>query len=389
MNNPNNSDVQQSEDASATLSALLNAAVDAMIIIDHKGTIELFNEAAETMFCYEAGSVLGKNVKILMPDPYHSEHDQYLQHYKRTNEKRIIGKGREVKARKSSGEIFPIELSVGEVKGASHKQFVGIIRDITNMVKAREDAIKNRVLLDHATRLSNMGEMAAGIAHEINQPLTAIVSYAQACVNMLGQKASNQPAELPTEKIIGVLNKLSKQARRASEVTDQIRTFVKQQKTQRETVDLNSLIKETVELAKVDSRLNFHGVELHLNCEPKPVINADPTQIQQVLLNLIRNATDAMESQLNEPVCICSKWLDHQSIEVSVCDTGCGVNEANQSCLFDPFFSTKDAGMGMGLPISRSIMLAHGGDLKYRQGVPKGSVFVFSLLAEEIQLNNI
>jgi two-component system sensor kinase FixL len=202
---------------------------------------------------------------------------------------------------------------------------------------------------------------------------------------MLEQNASSNQSEFPVEKIVKVLKKISQQARRAGEVTDQIRTFVKQQKPQRESVDLNLLIEETVDLAKVDTRLDYHGVKLQLSIEPIPLIQADPAQIKQVLLNLIRNAIDAMEDQPNEPVCIYSRWLEQQNIEVSVSDTGRGVSESNQDRLFDPFFSTKDAGMGMGLPISQSIIVAHGGVLKHCHAFPKGSVFAFSLPAKPTQ----
>lgn len=395
MENPDKSFIQQylksdsivetNQDANAKLNALLNAAVDAIIIINHQGTIELFNAAAERMFGYKAESVHGQNIKILMPEGYQEKHDQYLSHYMQTNEKRIIGKGREVEACKSDGEKFPIELSVGEVEQSSHKQFVGIIRDISEQVKARKDAIKNRERLAHVSRLSTMGEMAAGIAHEINQPLTAVASYAQACINLIEHHVETLPPEFPIEKISSVLIKISEQARRASQVTDQIRTFVKQQKTHREALDLNHLIQETVELANVDTRLDYHGVKLNLTMEPKPQIQADPGQIQQVLLNLIRNAIDAMAEQLNEPVCISSRWLDQQYIEVSVSDMGRGVLEENIENLFDPFFSTKDAGMGMGLPISQSILVTHGGDLNYSQGKPNGSVFSFFLPATPLK----
>lgn len=383
MENPNNSVVQESEDASAKLSALLNAAVDAMIIIDHQGTIELFNAAAERMFCYKAASVLGENVKILMPDPYQSKHDQYLQHYMQTNEKRIIGKGREVKACKSNGEIFPIELSVGEVEDSSHTQFVGIIRDISDQVKIRSEAINNRERLAHVTRLSTMGEMAAGIAHEINQPLTAITSYAHASLNMLEAcKELDAENALRQQKILGTLQKISDQAMRAGEVIRRLRAFVKQRKVKREQVDLNTLIQETVELAKVDTRLLDHGISLNLTSDPEPLLNVDPVQVQQVLFNLIRNAIDAMEEQLNEPVIIHTRWLDKSYVEVSVTDTGHGVHEDDQNNLFDPFFSTKDAGMGMGLPISQSIIVAHGGELRHCHGVPRGSIFAFTLPAK-------
>jgi two-component system sensor kinase FixL len=369
-----------SQDANAKLSALLDAAVDAIIIIDHKGNIELFNAAAEGMFGYQSAEVVGNNVKMLMPDPYQSEHDQYLANYMQTNKARIIGIGREVKARKSNGEIFPIELSVGEVQESSHKQFVGIIRDITEQVKAHSDAILSRERLAHVNRLSTMGEMAAGIAHEINQPLTAVSSYAQACKNLLRRERNNATELDPlNKKLVDTLEKISQQAQRAAEVIRRLRAFVKKRIAQRELVYLNELIKDTIDLAKVDTRLLDHGIQLNLTTEPEPQLNIDPIQIQQVMLNLIRNAIDAMEEQPTKSVQIQTRWLDPHFIEVVVSDTGSGVNAEHKDTLFKPFFTTKTGGMGMGLPISQSIIQSHGGILVHRPGKPKGSVFIFTL----------
>lgn len=386
---PNNNPIEAGDqpiiDANAKLNALLNATVDAIIIINHLGIIELFNLAAERMFGYDAASVVGKNVKVLMPEPYQKEHDHYLAHYMHTKEKRIIGIGREIKAQKRNGEIFPIELSVGEVKEASHKQFVGIIRDISEQIQARSEAINNRERLAHVTRLTTMGEMAAGIAHEINQPLSAITSYAHASRNML-RSCSELDSEnhARQQKILSTLEKISDQAIRAGEVISRLRDFVKQKKEQRAPVDLNWLIYETVKLAEVDTRLLDHGIELQLTNTPEAQINADSIQVQQVLFNLIRNAIDAMENQLNEPVCIRTRWLDKETIEVSVSDTGQGVSEENRSKLFEPFYSTKENGMGIGLSISHSIIVAHGGDLRHCHGVSKGSTFAFTLPASAI-----
>ena len=373
------------EDANAKLSALLNAAVDAIIIIDHVGNVELFNAAAEGMFGYQSTEVVGNNVKMLMPEPYQGSHDQYLHNYMHTHQARIIGIGREVKARKKNGDIFPIELSVGEVKDSSHKQFVGIIRDISERIKAHSDAVLNRERLAHVTRLSTMGEMAAGIAHEINQPLSAVSSYAQACKNMLNQSnTSSSAVDFQQKKLSDTLEKISNQALRAGEVIRRLRAFVKKRNAQRELVDLNGLIEETIELAKVDTRLLEHGIILHLNIEPKPQLMIDPIQIQQVLFNLIRNAIDAMKEQPTEAVHIHSRWLDQQFIEVAVSDPGHGVSSKNQESIFHPFFTTKTTGMGMGLPICQSIIHSHGGELRHSPGAVTGSVFTFTLPAKPI-----
>ncbi|WP_240919831.1 PAS domain S-box protein [Paraglaciecola sp. 20A4] len=380
---------QEITDANAQLKALLNAAVDAIIIIDHLGCIELFNAAAQKMFGYPSSEVVGNNIRMLMPEPYRREHDKYLSNYMETKNAKIIGTGREVKACKKNGEIFPIELSVGEVLESSHKQFVGIIRDISEQVKARSDAIANRERLAHVTRLSTMGEMAAGIAHEINQPLSAISSYAQACKNML-ERSSNVPDTIAQQQKLSItLEKISSQARRAGEVIRRLRGFVKKRTAEREYVDLNVLIKDSIELAKVDTRLLDHGISLSLTASPAPLLLIDEIQIQQVLFNLIRNAIDAMEDQPTDQVNISSKWIDAQYIEVSVTDTGYGVSKENLVHLFHPFFTTKETGMGMGLPICQSIIQSHGGELRHRAGIDKGSVFSFTLPAKSIVKNKL
>ncbi|QHJ10260.1 Sensor protein FixL [Paraglaciecola mesophila] len=383
MTNPINrlSSTQSAIDANAQLNALLDAAVDAMIIIDHKGAIELFNTAAQRMFGYSIEEVIGQNVKILMPAPYQEEHDTYLNNYIKTNEAKIIGIGREVKACKKDGKVFPIELSVGEVKDSSRKQFVGIIRDISEQVKARSDAIASREKLAHVTRLSTMGEMAAGIAHEINQPLSAVSSYAQACKNMLlRSKSVVNPAE--QQRLTDTLEKISHQALRAGEVIRRLRAFVKKRNSERDYVDFNALIEETIDLAKVDTRLLDHGVEVTLNSSPAPFLMIDQIQIQQVLFNLIRNAIDAMEEQPTDPVMIETRWLNEQYLEISVTDTGYGISTQNAERLFHPFFTTKTSGMGMGLPICQSIIQSHGGELKHKPNHPKGSIFSFTLPAK-------
>lgn len=371
-----------SNDANAQLNALLNATIDGIIIIDHRGNIELFNAAAESMFGYEASTVIGQNINILMPDPYASEHNGYLQHYVDSGEKHIIGQGREVKARKKSGEIFPIDLSVGEVQQSSHKQFVGIIRDISKQVQARSEAIAIRERLAHVTRLTTMGELVAGIAHEINQPLTAISSYSQACKNMLNRATDADITPSFNANISNGLDKITNQALRAGEVISRLRGFVKTRKVLREPIQLNRLIEETIELAKVDTRLLEHGITLHLTTEPEPELTIDPIQVQQVLFNLIHNAIDAMEDLRNEPILIRSRWITEEVIEVAVIDGGQGVPKDSIKALFDPFFSTKDNGMGMGLTISQSIIVAHGGKLKHCRGIPNGSIFAFELPAK-------
>jgi two-component system sensor kinase FixL len=372
------------KDANARLNALLDAAVDALIIIDGIGNIELFNTAAQKMFLYSSQEVVGKNIKLLMPNPYRDEHDKYISSYLTSGESKIIGKGRKVRGKKSNGQEFPIFLSVGEVKESSHTQFVGIIRDISEQEHDRVEAQESRDRLSHASRLSSMGELAAGIAHEMNQPLSAISSYAQASKRLLQSNTAENK-----EKVVSALDKICGQAIRASEVITRLRTFVKKRVAQREAVDLNKLILETVNLAKVDTRILDHEVLLELDNINNPQLSADPVQIQQVLLNLIRNGIDSMESLKGSPLRIRSHWLSDQLIEVSVIDCGLGMDEETSNGIFTPFFTTKESGMGMGLPVSQNIIHAHGGRINFAPNQPSGCIFSFSLPASIINIVEI
>ncbi|WP_338047276.1 PAS domain S-box protein [Paraglaciecola marina] len=367
-------------DTNAQFLALLDAAVDAMIVIDHLGSIEVFNHAAERMFGYQATEVIGENVRVLMPQPYQDAHDGYLEHFNHTRQARIIGIGREVKAQKRSGEIFPIELSVGEVKKSSHPQFVGIIRDISDRMKVQADLNESRERLAQFTRLSTMGEMAAGIAHEINQPLTAITSYSQACRNFIEQyqPKSDDPSLV---KVKATLDKISAQTHRASEVISRLRNFVKKGQVIRTTVNLSSLIKNTLNLAEIDTRILEHGIKLKLSNDPRPMVNIDDIQIQQVLFNLINNAIDSLQGRPSAAIQISTHWAGEKNIEVSVKDFGVGISKEQESSLFLPFFTTKASGMGVGLSISQTIIEAHGGKLTYLKGEPFGSIFTFTLPA--------
>jgi two-component system sensor kinase FixL len=371
------------QDANARLIAILDAAVDALVIIDGKGNIELFNAAAQKMFLYSKQDIFGKNVKLLMPTAYSNKHDEYLASYLTSGEPKIIGKGRKMKGIKSNGEEFPIFLSIGEVKESSHIQFVGIIRDISEQERDKKEAQESRERLSHASRLSSMGELAAGIAHEMNQPLSAITSYSQASKRLLLATQNNE------EKVVAALDKICNQAIRASEVINRLRKFVKKRIAQREPVDLNGLILETVNLAKVDTRILDHQIIVELHQHTQPKLLADPVQIQQVLLNLIRNGIDAMEHIKGAPLRIKSKWLSDELVEVSVVDCGHGMDEEVSNAIFTPFMTTKETGMGMGLTVSQTIIHAHGGNIYYVASQSTGCIFSFSLPATVIKQENI
>ena len=231
------------------LRALLDAAVDAIVVIDAAGHIESFNRAAEKLFGFTAAEALGRNVSMLMPEPDRSAHDGYLKRYLATGEARIIGIGRMVQAQRRDGTLFPASLSVGRVAGVEPPRFVGFIHDLTAQVAAETEVIQARERLTHVARLSTMGEMAAGLAHEINQPLAAIATYAQACQHLLSQDAAGN-----TDEIRDSLAQINRQALRAGEVIRRLRTFVSNREVRRERVDCNRLLEDLATLDTSQAR---------------------------------------------------------------------------------------------------------------------------------------
>jgi two-component system sensor kinase FixL len=484
--------------------ALLDAAVDAIIVIDHQGLIEEFSLAAERTFGYRAEEVIGKNVSVLMPEPFRGEHDRYMDHYAQTGEARIIGVGREVRGRRKDGSSFPCDLAVGRVSGVAPPRFVGIIRDITQRKLAEEQLrrseselrlaqelanlgnyvvhldgsepdyfspqlyrilgnevgseivqlsdyldqwvhpadvdklrgafhdmdetqgsldVEYRVLLrdgstkhlhhiaqtvcdadgrtakhigtmhdvtdrrhaedearqlqerlTHFARLSTMGEMAAGLAHEINQPLSAIATYAQASQRML-KMPDHDPAD-----VLAALQQINLQALRAGEVIRRLRNFVKNREVTREPVDCARLLEDLRTLAETDARL--HNVWLRIESEGElPTVYADPIQLQQVILNLVRNAIDAMADvpEHRREVVLSTRETEDGDVEITVADHGTGLAPEATEHLFNAFFTTKAGGTGLGLAISRSIVRAHGGRLWHTPNEGSGARFHFTL----------
>jgi|GEM_PF-694711 len=501
-------DVTQLEESKTALArseaqakAVLDTAVEAIVTIDNTGRIHSFNRAAETMFGYGADEVLGENVKLLMPESYRREHDDYIRHYLDTGEQKIIGVGREVTGRRKDGRTFPIELAVSEVLIHGERTFTGIIRDIserkeaeealrqsheqlqttfqnapigivtfrpgerflsanrafcdisgyseaelrgltlkalthpddwtvterlaqqaqagkidhysyekryirkdgesvhvavrnavthdragrpdlvigqvedlTQQRRAEQEASVHRERLAHVGRLSTLGEMAAGIAHEVNQPLTAISLYAQSCLRLLQADRPN------LVKFGEALSKLNQQALRAGKILEQLQQLVRRRESQKELTDCNRLIRGIVNLADTEAHLHNIAVSLELAAE-LPDIYCDPVQIQQVTLNLLRNGMQAMQTANSSDSTIVVRTALNGSEEVliSVVDRGTGVPKAMQQTLFEPFSTDKESGMGVGLAICRSIIESHGGELGFYNNPDRGATFFFTL----------
>ncbi len=353
---------------------ILDAVVDAILTIDARGHIQSVNEATMRQFGYTESELVGSPLSMLMPEPYRAAHQQFVDNYIASGEAKIIGIGRELEARAKDGRIFPIYLAVSEIQTENGTYFAGIIRDLSAEKAAEAAMLEQRERLSQVARLSTMGEMTASIAHEINQPLTAISMYAQACVKLL------QMDNLDRQKLVDALTKLNRQALRAGAVIERIQRFVRQEDGERQLVDINALVKDLSHLAAGDARL--HGIELRFDlAQGLPNVYCDPIQVQQVALNLIRNAIDAMHEigcSNGHVLEIGTRLLDG-AVEVTVVDCGTGVAEEHMDLVFSAFHTTKQDGMGMGLSICRSIIEDHGGELNFRNNDACGCTFYFRL----------
>lgn len=363
------------------LQALLDACVDAVVIIDHRGVINTFNQAACSMFGYSAAEIIGGNVNRLMPEPDHSQHDRYIGRYLETSEPHVIGIGREVIACRRDGSQFPASLTIGRIGGPGPARFVGFLHDLSGRRAQEEqrrtahEAVREaRERLTHVARLSTMGEMTTGLAHEINQPLTAIAMYAQAAERFATQGTPD------LDEVVGALRQISAQALRAGEIIKRLRALVRNQQTHEELLDLNAVVRELAVLAESDARANDVRLAIELN-PALPRVLGDTIQLQQVMLNLVRNAIEAVQTDGSERIVTLRTAVSGSGVEMSVSDLGPGLDPAIRDRLFEAFATTKPQGTGLGLAISRSIIENHGGQLAWRPNQPRGSCFHFRLPA--------
>lgn len=358
----------------ARLLSVLNTAVDGIVVIDEMGRILMFNKACETLFGRPASEVVGRNVSIIMPADYAAEHDRYLSNYRSTGERRIIGIGREVRGRHSDGTVFPVELSVGEAKTPAGRQFIGIIRDLRQRKATEERLNQLQAQLVHMARINAMDEMGAAIAHEINQPLTAVMLYLQAVRRRLGSRADVDATALD------VLDRAVKEAERAGSIIQRMRQMVEKRDPHRTPADLGALIGEALDLTLVGITATNVDVRRHIQPD-MPRVEIDVVQIQQVIVNLIRNAVEAVRDRGERWIAISARIESDQAI-VEVTDSGPGIPPDSVRTLFKAFSTTKRTGLGLGLAISRSIAQNHGGDLSVEAGggdTGRGARFRLSL----------
>ena len=367
----------RARDREARLQSILETVPDAIITIDERGAIESFSSAAERLFGYSADEIVGRNVNTLMPSPYHERHDGDLARYTATGERRIIGIGRVVVGKRKDGNTFPMELAVGEAIIGGTRLFTGFVRDITERQENQKRLQELQAELTHVCRLNAMGQMGAALAHELNQPLTAIVNYMQACRRLLQTQIGTIPP-----RVDEAIEKAAAQAARASEIIRRLRQFVGKGENERRLEDLNNVVEEASALALVGAK--EQGVRVMVELAPDlPRIALDRIQIQQVVLNLVRNAIEAMSAAEERLLTIGTRKDAKQGVgylaEVKISDTGSGLAPAVLGQLFQPFVTTKAGGMGVGLSICRSIVDAHGGRIWAEPNPRGGTSFTFTL----------
>jgi two-component system sensor kinase FixL len=359
----------------AHLQSILDTVPEAMIVIDERGTMQYFSSAAERLFGYVPADAIGQNVKILMPSPYRESHDGYLERYLTTGERRIIGIGRVVVGQRKDGSTFPMELAVGEMKSGARRFFTGFIRDLTERQKTEARLQELQSELVHISRLTAMGEMASTLAHELNQPLSAISNYLKGSRRVLDGMPDERTALLRD-----ALDKAADQAIRAGQIIRRLRDFVARGESERRVESIAKLVEEASALALVG--VKDRGIRVQFRFDPSvDLVLADRVQVQQVLLNLIRNAMDAMEHAATRDLVVSVSPAEDNQVEISVADTGSGIDPEVARQLFQPFVTSKRHGMGVGLSISRTIVEAHGGQIWVEPNPAGGTIFHFTLAA--------
>ena len=382
-------DVTQDEADAAAIEAremhlhsILATVPDAMIVIDEHGVIQSFSSAAQTLFGYQEAEVVGRNVAMLMPSSQRDALDIYLGRNRSVGDRRVIGDARRVFGRRKDGSTFAHELSVGEAIGGGRRVFTGFIRDLTERESsdARLQDLQSDLL--HISRVSAVGTMAATLAHELNQPLTALTNYVQSAAAILVDADTG-----PNALVRQALGEAGTEALRAGAIVRRLREFIARGELDRTIEPVGNLIADAKALGLADARLNGIRVTTEIGDETWAAL-VDRVQIQQVLVNLIRNAIEAIPASVDGLIRIIVE-RQGETLLFSIADNGQGLTPEIGGTIFDAFVSTKARGMGLGLSICRTIIEAHGGRIWCESPATGGTAFHFTLPAIGPEPNDV
>lgn len=353
--------------------SILASVPDAMVVINEDGTILAISKAARELFGYTSKECLGRNVSMFMTAFDHERHDKYMDHYMATGEKRIIGIGRVVKARLKSGREIPVDLKIGEARIGDRRLFTGYIRDLSDQHRTEIRMQEMQAELTHFSRLSTAGTMASAMAHELNQPLTAVTNYLEAARDLL---------ETPTPETMDVIREALSEAAihavRTGKIVRKLRDYVSRGEIETRPVELRALLEDAISLATLSSQSRNHTIIPRLG-HGAEMVDVDPIQIQQVVVNLLRNAIEATSDVEVPRIDVSAEALGTDRVRVRVADNGHGFSGPDPNDVFRPFSSSKTTGMGLGLSICQTIIEAHGGEIVARENDPHGAVFEFTI----------
>lgn len=342
------------------LRVILETSPAAMVVIDDGGIIRGFGRAAQKLFGYSQEQAIGQNVAILMAPPHVARHDAYLKRYHKTHERRMMGFTRVENACDCNGHVFPVEITLGEAHVEGRTYYIGFLRDVGEQLADRRQLRDILDELAHASRISAMGAFATAIAHELNQPLTAITNYAEGVRDILARHTDLADRE----QLVEILDSCSRQAVRAGQLIHRLRDFVRGGPPRLELTDPSALVDNSVTLAMINGFRR--DIRLEIAIAPGlPKVAVDPVQAQQVLFNLIRNAFEAMHAEegIGGRLRIEAMPHDEDHVEFVIEDSGPGIDPQVSDRMFESFVTTKGGGMGVGLSICKQIVESYGGSI--------------------------
>jgi PAS domain S-box-containing protein len=373
---------EELRESEALKGSILEAALDCIISTDGESRIIEWNSAAEQTFGLTREAVLGQDLAdLIIPPEYRERHRQGMAHYLATGEGPVLNRRIELEALRADGSRFPVELAISPISSGKKPRFTAYLRDITLRKRAEAEARESerryregQKELAHANRVTTMAQLTGSIAHEVNQPIAATVISAQAALRWLARQSPD------LDKVRQLLAQIVKNSTRASEVIHRIRDLIQKAPPRQDLLEINGPIREVIELTRAEAMKNRVSITADL-ADSLPLVRGDRVQLQQVMLNLILNAIDALNSVSDgeREVLISTGSAESGDVLVTVRDSGPGLGAAASERVFEAFYTTKATGMGMGLSICRSIVDAHGGRIWASANVPQGAVFQFTL----------